>query len=200
LTCMTLLQKPAFWAACCAHYCGANAYFTLFSWLPSYFTENYPNAQGWVFNFVPNLAIMITSLIAPWLSVRLINRQGMSVTLVRKLMEGFSQVGLAVCLFLVSTVGSYSSALFYLSAAMALRGFHHGGVVVNPQDFAPNHTGTAYGLMNIAGALPGFIGVYVAGYILESSHAWSQVFDLTGALCLVGTVVYSAIGTGKQII
>lgn len=56
------------------------------------------------------------------------------------------------------------------------------------------------GLMNIAGALPGFIGVYVAGYLLESSHGWSQVFNLTGALCLVGVVVYSAIGTGKQII
>lgn len=59
--------------------------------------------------------------------------------------KGVSQVGIAVCLFQVSSVNGYVSALFFLSAAMALRGFHHGGVCVNPQDFAPNHTGAVFG-------------------------------------------------------
>lgn len=40
-----ICMNSFFRAACVAHYCGANAYFTLFSWLPSYFTENYPTAQ-----------------------------------------------------------------------------------------------------------------------------------------------------------
>lgn len=83
-TCLTLLQKPAFWlvfifiltlfltlififqfrAACCAHYCGANAYFTLFSWLPSYFTENYPTAQVSIceFNLLCNQEMIFSGL------------------------------------------------------------------------------------------------------------------------------------------
>uniref|UniRef100_A0A915KJD6 Major facilitator superfamily (MFS) profile domain-containing protein n=1 Tax=Romanomermis culicivorax TaxID=13658 RepID=A0A915KJD6_ROMCU len=194
-----LLRKTSFWAAFCAHFCGANAYFTLFSWMPSYFSENYSEAKGWVFNFLPNLAIMTTSMLAPSMATKLCER-GLSLTLVRKIMEGTSQIGIAICLALASASKDYELALFSLSAAMALRGLHHGGVAVNPQDFAPNHTGAVFGLMNMASALPGFIGVYTAGYILETYHSWSYVFSFTASVCLLGVAVYSAFGTSKQII
>jgi hypothetical protein len=29
---------------------------------------------------------------------------------------------------------------------MAFRGLHHGGIAVNPHDFAPNHTGAVFGM------------------------------------------------------
>jgi hypothetical protein len=40
-----LFSHPAFWAASVAQYAGANAYFTIFSWLPSYFNDHFPNAK-----------------------------------------------------------------------------------------------------------------------------------------------------------
>lgn len=34
-------------------------------------------------------------------------------------------------------------------------GFHSSAVMVNPQDLAPKHSGSVFGLMNTFGAIPG---------------------------------------------
>ena len=52
----------------------------------------------------------------------------------------------------------------------------------------------------MAGAIPGFIGVYMAGHILEVTKSWGAVFNQTAAVSVVGWVVYTIFGTGKQII
>lgn len=36
-------------------------------------------------------------------------------------------------------------------------GFHNNAVIVNPQDIAPAHSGSVFGLMNTFGAIPGKI-------------------------------------------
>uniref|UniRef100_A0A0M3HKW0 MFS domain-containing protein n=1 Tax=Ascaris lumbricoides TaxID=6252 RepID=A0A0M3HKW0_ASCLU len=82
---------------------------------------------------------------------------------------------------------------------MAARGLHHGGVSVNPCDFAPQHTGA--GVFNSFSSVTGFIGVYAAGYILhETESNWSYVFVFTSAQCILGAVVYSLMGTANRII
>nr|CDJ91972.1 Major facilitator superfamily MFS-1 domain containing protein [Haemonchus contortus] len=195
-----LFGHPAFWAAAVAQYTGGNAYFTMFNWLPSYFHESFPEAQGIVYNVVPNLAIVVTALLAPFLAARLLNG-GKSMTVTRKLMEGVSLVGVAVCLFLVPCTSSFTPALLIFTTAMACRGLHHGGVSVNPHDFAPHHTGAVFGIFNACGAITGFIGVYVAGHILDATdNNWSYVFIITGIQCVIGAAIYGRYGTGSKII
>ena len=46
----------------------------------------------------------------------------------------------------------------------------------------------------------GFIGVYMAGHILEATKSWSAVFNQTAVVSLVGWLVYTIFGTGKQVI
>ncbi|KAI6215466.1 Major facilitator superfamily MFS-1 domain containing protein [Aphelenchoides besseyi] len=196
----TLFSHPSFWAASIAQYCGANAYFTMFSWLPSYFSDNFPNAKGVVYNVVPYLAIVVTSLLAPFFATRLLS-QGRSVTFTRRFMEGTSLTLTAICLLAVSASSKFYSSLIIFTLAMASRGLHHGGVSVNPHDFAPNHTGSVFGIFNAFSAVTGFIGVYVAGWILQATHDnWTYVFVFTAVQCLFGAVVYCFLGTGNKII
>ena len=54
--------------------------------------------------------------------------------------------------------------------------------------------------MNMAGAIPGFIGVYMAGHILEVTKSWSAVFNQTAVVAMFGWIVYTIFGTGKQVI
>lgn len=55
--------------------------------------------------------------------------------------------------------------------------------------------------MNTAGAIPGFVGVYLVGYILESSGGqWYIVFVQTAAMCVLGAVFYLFYGTAKPIV
>jgi hypothetical protein len=55
---------------------------------------------------------------------------------------------IAVFLFFVSASTKFYSSLIIFTLAMAARGLHHGGVSVNPHDFAPNHTGSVFGIFN----------------------------------------------------
>jgi ACS family sodium-dependent inorganic phosphate cotransporter-like MFS transporter 9 len=195
-----LFTHPAFWAASIAQYTGANAYFTMFSWLPSYFSDNFPDAKGVVYNVVPSLAIVFTSLAAPFAATRLLAK-GRTITFTRRFMEGASLVGMAFCLCLVSVSNKFYSSLLIFTMAMAARGLHHGGVSVNPHDFAPNHTGAVFGIFNAFSAITGFIGVYVAGWILQATgNNWAYVFIFTAAQCVIGAIVYACLGTGNKII
>ncbi|MCP9258083.1 Solute carrier family 17 member 9 [Dirofilaria immitis] len=141
-------------AAAVAQYCGANAYYTLFSWLPYYFADTYPDAKGVIYNVVPSLAI------------------------------GISLSAIAVCLLISTQSMSFNASLFIFTLAMAARGFHHGGVSVNPCDLAPNHTGSVFGVFNAFSAMTGFVGVYFAGYILhETGSTWAYVSEFGTTSC-----------------
>ncbi len=42
-----------------------------------------------------------------------------------------------------------------MAACLFATGFHNLGSVVNPQDLAPKHSGSVFGIMNATGAIPG---------------------------------------------
>jgi ACS family sodium-dependent inorganic phosphate cotransporter-like MFS transporter 9 len=81
-----------------------------------------------------------------------------------------------------------------------LSGFHNNAVTVNPQDLAPSHSGSVFGLMNTVGAIPGFLGVYLAGHILELTQSWSAVFSTLAAINTVGWIIYTIFGSAEQVV
>ncbi|XP_052775661.1 solute carrier family 17 member 9-like isoform X1 [Mya arenaria] len=195
----SLFFKSAFWSLIIGHFCENNAFFILLSWLPTYFHENFPDAKGWVFNVVPWVVTIPSSIFGGWLADLMITK-GWSVTFVRKFMNTITMLGTAFFLVVISYTTSYEGALVCMALAVACCGFHNSGILVNPQDIAPKHAGSVFGIMNMAGAIPGFIGVYMAGHILEVTKSWSAVFNQTAAVSVFGWIVYTIFGTGKQII
>ncbi|XP_064626671.1 voltage-gated purine nucleotide uniporter SLC17A9-like isoform X2 [Lineus longissimus] len=196
---MVLFKKPAFWSIIFGHMTETNAFFVLLSWLPTYFHDNFPGAKGWVFNVVPWLVSIPSSIFSGWLADYLIAK-GYSVTFVRKLIETVALCGASVSLVTISYADNYILAVICMGFAISCIAFHHSGILVNPQDIAPNHAGSVFGLMNTAGAIPGFVGVYVAGHILEATKSWSAVFNLTALITFLGWIVFMLFGTGKKII
>ncbi|KAI8773926.1 solute carrier family 17 member 9-like [Biomphalaria glabrata] len=194
-----LFTKPAFWSILVGHFCENNAFFILLSWIPTYFHENFPTAKGWVFNVVPWVVTIPSSIGSGWLADKMITK-GYSVTFVRKTMETVALCGTAFFLFMISYASSYTSCLIVMALAVACCGFHNSGIFVNPQDIAPKHAGSIFGIMNMAGAIPGFVGVYIAGHILEVTKSWNAVFSQTAVICLVGWAAFTLFGTGKKIV
>lgn len=194
-----ILSKASFWSLIVAHVCQNNAYYILLTWLPTYFQENYPGSKGWIFNVVPWLISMPSTIFAGWLADKMIAKR-FSVTVVRKFIVFVSLVGSGFFLVCISYTNTYESSLFMMACTVACCGFHSAGIMVNPQDLAPKYAGSVFGVMNTVGALPGFIGVSFAGYILETTKSWAIVFNQTGVLCFFGYIVYFIFGTAKQII
>jgi len=52
-------------------------------------------------------------------------------------------------------ITDYYWALLCMTVAIAATGFHNNAIIVNPQDLAPKHSGSVFGLMNTVGAVPG---------------------------------------------
>lgn len=87
-----------------------------------------------------------------------------------------------------------------MSMIAGVSGFHNTAVTVNPQDLAPSFSGSVFGLMNTVGAIPGFLGVYLAGHILELTQSWSAVFSTAAFINFAGWFIFCIFGSAEPIV
>ncbi|XP_061615426.1 solute carrier family 17 member 9b isoform X3 [Phyllopteryx taeniolatus] len=148
---LRLFKQPAVCAVIITHLCTASTFFTLLSWLPTFFKDTFPDAKGWVFNVIPWLVAIPSSLFSGYLSDHLISK-GFDTTSVRKLMQFFSMGISSVFTLLLCGNTTFPWATAFVSATMGLTTFSHSGVSVNVQDLAPSCAGALFGVMNTCGA------------------------------------------------
>ncbi|KER28671.1 hypothetical protein T265_04543 [Opisthorchis viverrini] len=196
---VVFLRHPSFWAMLFANFVHNNCFYIILNWCPSYFHDNYPDARSWVFNTFPWLVMFPSVLLGGMIADRWI-AQGVDATFVRKAVNTVVLLGSAIFLLLLSVLESYYASLASMALALGCLGFHSSGVLLNAQDIAPQHGGQMYGVMATVGTLPGFFGVYLAGYLLEITHRWSPVFSLTALINVIGWLVYSRYGSSKPLI
>lgn len=143
---------------------------------------------------------MPCTFIAKAISERLL-RSGKSTTETRKIIESICFIaqisGLAG---LAGSHGSFGAALFCSGLIIGAAGFHNTSVAVNAQDLAPRHAGSAFGLVNTLGAIPGFLGVLLAGHLLHAYHSWPVLFRLTAGIDLIGWAVFVLYGSAESVI
>jgi ACS family sodium-dependent inorganic phosphate cotransporter len=148
---------------------------------------------------IPHVASFFFLNIAGNLADRMI-RSGMDVGRVRKLMQTIGFGGLATALLIVGEVESAWAAIAVMSVGMALGAFSTGGFAVNHMDLAPKYAGTLMGLTNTAGTIPGVIGVFVSGLILEATGSWALVFQVAAGITLIGLAFYLLFSSGRRLI
>ena len=82
------------------HFCQNNCFFILLSWLPTYFHDNFPGAQSWIFNVVPWLLMVPGIAFATFVTNKLLAR-GYSVGQTRKTAEFICMGTEAFCLLII---------------------------------------------------------------------------------------------------
>ncbi|XP_028849674.1 solute carrier family 17 member 9b isoform X2 [Denticeps clupeoides] len=195
---LRLFKQPAVCAVIITHLCTASTFFTLLSWLPTYFKETFPDAKGWVFNVIPWLVAIPSSLFSGCLSDHLIS-QGFDTAVVRKLMQFFSMgVSSIFTLFLCGT-NTFPMAVAFVSATMGFTTFSHSGVSVNVQDLAPSCAGALFGVMNTCGAFSGVIMVYFSGYLIEATASWTSVFALISLVNILGLATFLVFAEARRV-
>jgi ACS family sodium-dependent inorganic phosphate cotransporter len=187
------------WAIVVAHFCNNWSLYVLLSWLPTFVNKGLGvdyAAVGW-FTMIPNVASFVFLNVAGSVADRLI-RGGMAVGRVRKLMQSIGFGGIAGSLAVVGYVETAWAAIAVMSVGTALGAFVTGGFAVNHMDIAPKYAGTMMGITNTAGTIPGVIGVYVSGLILEWTGSWVLVFQLAAGITLFGLVFFLAFSSGER--
>lgn len=190
-----LFKSSALWSMIFGHFCHTWAFFTFVSWLPTYFEESFTEAKGWIFNVIPWVLQMPVQICSGFAADYMITK-GYSKTFTRKFFATLSLFGVSTCLVMLSATSSYSAALFFVTIAMGFASTHSGGIFCNPSDLAVKHSG----MMNTAGAIPGFVGVYITGIILKYTHSWHLVFLKTALVGYIGWISYIIYGTGQPIL
>ncbi|XP_025028224.1 solute carrier family 17 member 9 isoform X1 [Python bivittatus] len=192
-----IFRKPPIWAVIVAQLCAASTFFTLLSWLPTFFSETFPNSKGWIFNVIPWLVAIPTSLFAGFLSDQCIN-QGCKPITARKFMQ---VIGSGVSSLFALGIGyssNFCQAVVFASASIGLQTFNHSGISVNIQDLAPSCAGLLFGVANTGGALLGVICVYLAGHLIESTGSWVSVFNLVAIVNALGLCTFLIFGKAQR--
>ena len=186
-----LLKYKAVWAIAVAHFCNNWTLYVLLSWAPTFINKGLgvELASVGLLAMIPQAASFISINLAGNLADRLIT-SGMPVLRVRKLMQTVGFGGLAVCLLLVTSAETVTGAIAIMALGSALGAGSTGGFAVNHMDIAPKHAGTLMGITNTAGTIPGIVGVFLSGMILELTGSWALVFGTAAAISLVGLVVF----------
>lgn len=194
-----LLGCPAVWAIIVAHFCNNWSLYVLLSWLPTFVNRGLGAdfaAVGWL-TMIPHLASFVCLNLAGTLADRMVG-SGMPVVRVRKIMQTIGFGGLALALGVVGYVDSVVMAITIMALGNGLGAFIAGGFAVNHLDIAPRYAGTLMGITNTAGTLPGIIGVYVTGLILQATGSWVLVFQVTAGVTLVGLIVFLCLASGER--
>ncbi|MEP5765279.1 MAG: ACS family MFS transporter [Halieaceae bacterium] len=196
----SFLKSRAVWAILVAHFCNNWSLFVLLSWMPTYINKGLGvdfASVGWL-TMIPSVCSFFFLNIAGSTADRWI-RNGMPVVRVRKLMQLIGFGGLATSLMIVGHIQSVWLAIGVMAVGSSLGAFVTGGFSVNHMDIAPRHAGTLMGITNTAGAIPGIIGVYVTGLILELTGSWAIVFSTAGSVTLAGLVFFLLFAKGEKI-
>jgi ACS family sodium-dependent inorganic phosphate cotransporter len=195
-----LMTSMPVWAIIVAHFCNNWSLYVLLSWLPTFVNKglgfDYASV-GWV-TMIPHIASFLFLNIAGNVADRLIAR-GMAVGHVRKLMQTIGFGGLSIALMIVGQVESAWMAIGVMTVGNALAAFVTGGFAVNHMDIAPKYAGTLMGITNTAGTIPGIIGVFISGLILELTGSWALVFQVAAGITLFGLVFYLVFSSGKRL-
>jgi ACS family sodium-dependent inorganic phosphate cotransporter len=196
-----LLKHGPVWAIVVAHFCNNWSLYVLLSWLPTFVNKglgvDYASV-GW-YTMIPHVTSFIFLNIAGNIADRIISA-GMDVTRVRKLMQTIGFGGIATALLIVGEVQSAWMAIGVMSVGTALGAFVTGGFAINHMDVAPRHAGTLMGITNTAGTIPGIIGVYISGMILEATGSWALVFQVAAGVTLFGLVFYLLFASGRKLV
>ncbi len=195
-----ILSKPAVWAIIVSHFCANWGSYVLLAWMPTYINKGLgvDFASVGLFTMIPSLFSFLALNAGGWLADKMI-RSGMEVTRVRKTMQTVGFGGSAAILATVGYVESVPLAIAMMSLGNIFGGAMSGGFGVNHLDIAPRGAGMIMGLSNTAATIPGIIGVYISGLILEATGSWALVFQTAAAVLAFGLVFYLIFASARKL-
>lgn len=195
-----ILSKPPVWALIVSHFCHNWGTFILLTWMPTYYHQvlKFNLTESGMIAVLPWLTMAFSAYAGGWIADSLV-RKGVSVTVVRKIMQTIGFLGPAFFLTQLSHVDSPAMAVLCMTCSQGSDAFSQSGLYSNHQDIAPRYSGVLMGLSNTAGVLAGVFGTAATGYILQHG-SWDDVFKVSVGLYLVGTVVWNLFSTGEKIL
>ncbi|KAK8557908.1 hypothetical protein V6N13_008738 [Hibiscus sabdariffa] len=195
-----ILSKAPVWALIISHFCHNWGTFILLTWMPTYYNQvlKFNLTESGLLCVLPWLTMAAFANIGGWIADTLVSK-GLSVTSVRKIMQSIGFLGPAFFLTQLSHVKTPAMAVLCMACSQGSDAFSQSGLYSNHQDIGPRYAGVLLGLSNTAGVLAGVFGTVATGYILQRG-SWDDVFKVSVALYIIGTLVWNLFSTGEKVL
>ncbi|MBV8972894.1 MAG: MFS transporter [Sphingomonadaceae bacterium] len=186
-----LFGKRACWAILVNHFASNWVLYLMLTWLPSYLHDarHLDVAKAGLTAVLPWLSLFVTGNAAGHIGDALVAR-GVSLLTIRKAMQVAALVGSAAALLLAERATGTAEAVALLCVAMGFLGLVSAGYASNHLDIAPRHAAPLYALTNTAGTVPGIVGVYVTGALLDATGNYAATFALAAGVNLIGALIW----------
>ncbi|GFZ06837.1 major facilitator superfamily protein [Actinidia rufa] len=191
-----ILSKPLVWALIISHFCHNWGTFILLTWMPTYYNQvlKFNLTESRLLCVLPWLTMAVFANIGGWIADTLVSKDNaINWVLGASLLPYTNEPCQDTC---------FSSAMHGMQQWMSIEGsdaFSQSGLYSNHQDIGPRYAGVLLGLSNTAGVLAGVFGTAATGYILQKG-SWDDVFKVSVALYIIGTVVWNLFSTGEKIL
>jgi MFS transporter, ACS family, solute carrier family 17 (sodium-dependent inorganic phosphate cotransporter), other len=194
-----LFTTPAVWAFVVAHFSHNWALYLLLTWLPSYFKSTFglSLANAGLLSAAPWLTYFVMANVAGTVADRMI-RGGRSATFVRKLMQSIGLFGAATFFLLLPTAGSATTGMLLMCGATSTLPCCLAGFAPSCFDIAPRHAAVIWGISNTFATVPGIIGVYMTGPLVQWTGGFAAPFFVTASVAMIGGVVFLVAGSGER--
>lgn len=194
-------RSPSVWAMIYTHFCGNWGHYCNLAWLPSYFSEelNLDLTNAALVAVLPPLGGIFVSGFASTMADHLISK-GVDTTFVRKLCQTIAFLSPTTCMTLTSLDIGLSPwmTVSIITSGLALSSFALGGLYCTHQDISPKYASILLGITNTAGAIPGILGVYLTGYLLDQTHSWTMaLFAPCIFFWITGTIVWNTLASSQ---
>ncbi len=186
-----VLAHRGVWGTSLGMFALGYVWYFLLTWLPSYLMDvhQYNLKQTAVMAALPFLAMAMATVIAGWLSDRLIS-VGYSPTLVRKGIALGGFILAAALIIAASLVASATLCLALLIATCCALGMFTANVWAMTQTLAGPAAGSWTGIQNCIGNMGGVVSPLVAGWTVQHSGSYQIAFYVTAVVMVLGAASY----------
>jgi MFS family permease len=173
------------------YFCYGWTLWLFLSWIPQYFlhSQNLDLKQSALFASCVFLAGVLGDTLGGIVTDRILKRTG-DLRRARSSMVSACMFLSMLSLIPLMFTHSLSISLIFLSAGFFFSEMTIGPMWATPMDIAPNHCGTASGIMNTGSALAAITSPVVAGFIIDRTGNWQLPF--VGSMLLMGVGVLLA--------
>jgi ACS family sodium-dependent inorganic phosphate cotransporter len=194
-----LFGCPGVWAIIVAHFSHNWSLYLLLAWLPSYFKTTFgvSLASAGVLSAAPWLVSFVMANVGGAWADRML-RNGRDAGVVRKLLQTISLVGGGFFLLMLPQVATPTAAVVLMCFAAGCFAMCMAGFAPNCFDIAPKYADVIWGISNTAATVPGVIGVFITGWLVDRTGSYTAPFLVTAGISFAGAVFYLVFGSGKR--
>ncbi|XP_028154364.2 sialin-like isoform X2 [Diabrotica virgifera virgifera] len=199
-----IFKNFPYWMLMICHFGNEWGLYLQLTLIPKFISDviGFDLSQAGGLSALPPLMRMTFGLVLGYIADELLRREIFSKRVVRKSYTVVSHVIPGILLLIISFIGcSWIPIIILLTLSLGFNGACVQNTLINPQDLAPNFSGTIYAINSFFAGMTGFIVPTLNGEFTKNENGitqWSYTFIIGGAVYCASGAIWIVFGSVEE--